>query len=502
MFHDGFPDSAGEGTGNHTEPTGDDSPPAFTGREPGTADLLASLTAAVDALRLVDGALPAFDDRGLTELMALADQVAASASAARVASTAEAVWRNLPHQDGRRTPAWVRDHAPHTRQAGAHALARLAQDAAHAARASRPGDGSAGPPPEGEPPRSAVTAGQDPESPLGIVWKEVVAGRVGVPLAWSVLRQIHRVAPHLEPESVPLVTESMIEVGVEHGPTMVEALRARLVAEHGRPGDLDELHEKLATSAFLSQPQPSSVDLTDYALALSPTQVAILEAAIDALAAPRINAETGETDLRGAGQRRAEALIEVCAQAIARGGQVSDGSDSTSLPTATVTVTVPLEDLETRLGCGEVGGSRAFGTLLPPDQIRQLACDAQLIPAVLGSAGEIIDWGRAVRLFSKVQRRVIWHRDRHCTYPGCTAPPSWSRVHHIRHWLDDGPSDVTNGTLLCQYHHTIVHQRRLWAVVLDEPDVHRRSVIWDLRPGSYDVAIADPGSGPSLPRAG
>jgi hypothetical protein len=63
-------------------------------------------------------------------------------------------------------------------------------------------------------------------------------------------------------------------------------------------------------------------------------------------------------------------------------------------------------------------GSTATGTILSPQVLRRLACDADLIPHVLGSAGEDLDLGRVVRLFTRAQRRRLLRRDRGCTYPG------------------------------------------------------------------------------------
>ena len=54
------------------------------------------------------------------------------------------------------------------------------------------------------------------------------------------------------------------------------------------------------------------------------------------------------------------------------------------------------------------------------------------------------------------------------------------------HWIDGGFSDIDNAALLCQYHHTFVHTRRLWAHVRSTPDELGRYVRWDLSPGSYD----------------
>ena len=59
-------------------------------------------------------------------------------------------------------------------------------------------------------------------------------------------------------------------------------------------------------------------------------------------------------------------------------------------------------------------------------------------------------------------------------------------MHHVKHWLDGGLSDLDNAALLCQRHHTYVHDNRLAAEVRHVPDESGRHVVWDIRPGSYD----------------
>jgi HNH endonuclease len=108
------------------------------------------------------------------------------------------------------------------------------------------------------------------------------------------------------------------------------------------------------------------------------------------------------------------------------------------------------------------------------------------VPHVLGTAGETLDLGRVVRLFTRAQRRVLLRRDRGCTYPGCGAPAAWTQAHHVVHWLDGGASDIDNAALLCQRHHTVVHDRRYIAHVRDTPDEQGRFVVWDRTHGSYD----------------
>ena len=43
----------------------------------------------------------------------------------------------------------------------------------------------------------------------------------------------------------------------------------------------------------------------------------------------------------------------------------------------------------------------------------------------------------------------------------------WVRTfgHHVKHWIDGGSTRLLNLALLCQYHHTWVHQRDLTATV-------------------------------------
>ena len=57
-----------------------------------------------------------------------------------------------------------------------------------------------------------------------------------------------------------------------------------------------------------------------------------------------------------------------------------------------------------------------------PETLRRIGCDASLIPAVLGGDGEILDWGRERRLFTRGQTRRLWLRD-----------GFWERVHREFH---------------------------------------------------------------------
>ena len=97
--------------------------------------------------------------------------------------------------------------------------------------------------------------------------------------------------------------------------------------------------------------------------------------------------------------------------------------------------------------------------------MRKLACEAGIIPAILGADGELLDLGRAARYFTPGQKRALYLRDGGCTYPGCTMPAHWSDAHHLQYWSLGGASDLDNAALLCERHHTKVHTHDLTATI-------------------------------------
>lgn len=452
------------------------------------AQLRASLSGARDVLdggstsgAVLADAMARMSGVELGELMTLLDDVRARAGAAQVRVTAEAAHRgdfSVARRGVGSLHGWVREHAPSLRQAGAGQLAALAQDVA----GSVPGGlwSTHGP---------DTGAYADRSRPEGIVWARVVTGEVAPALALTALREVARMTELLVPEAVPTVATAILDHGVQWGAADARRIRTRLLAAHGRAGQLDDKHRRLRSGAFLSSPQVADGDLTEYRMAMTPEQAASLEAAIGPLSRPAPNDETGQRDLRPAGQRRVEALAAVCGRtARADADAATPGGAATTLH-----VTMGLDDLRAAssgspTGSGQVMVSRAHRAILAPATVRRLACDADLIPVVLGSDGEVLDLGRAVRLFTRAQRRALWHRDRGCSFPGCDVPSGWTEAHHLVHWADGGTSDLDNAALLCQRHHTLVHDRRLIASVT-APDEHGRAVAWDLTPGSYDRAL-------------
>ena len=106
---------------------------------------------------------------------------------------------------------------------------------------------------------------------------------------------------------------------------------------------------------------------------------------------------------------------------------------------------------------GHLLSQAAYTGPVSPAMIRQLACDSDLIPIVLGGKGEVLDVGRSQRLFTRKLRRAITARDGGCAAPDCSIYAPWCEAHHIQHWEHGGPTSVANGVLLCSHHHHAVH---------------------------------------------
>ena len=105
------------------------------------------------------------------------------------------------------------------------------------------------------------------------------------------------------------------------------------------------------------------------------------------------------------------------------------------------------------------------GAPLSVAAVRQLACDAHIVPVVMNGTSQVLDLGRCRRPFNRAQRRAAALRDRGCVAPGCDQPPAACHLHHAHWWSRGGPTDLDNAALLCGYHHRMVH-RQDWAITL------------------------------------
>jgi hypothetical protein len=283
----------------------------------------------------------------------------------------------------------------------------------------------------------------------------VSGGTVTVRKAMTALRQLtqveHSLADGKREEALASLT-LMAQTGYDRH---VIAIGRHLMSLVGSDRSL-ERHETALRSLASLKLCPLANGMVAISGQLDPEAGGVLSAALDPLSAPNPSEVNGRRDPRPPDRRRAEALVELCRRAAAA------GSNAPTTSKAQIVVTI---DFDRLAGAVRGAGTTLAGQVLSPQTVRKLACDASIIPMVLGSEGQPLDVGRAKRLVTPALLAALWARDKGCTYPGCGRPPQWSDAHHVRHWADGGTTSLLNLALLCGYHHTWVHQRDLTATV-------------------------------------
>jgi hypothetical protein len=116
-----------------------------------------------------------------------------------------------------------------------------------------------------------------------------------------------------------------------------------------------------------------------------------------------------------------------------------------------IVVTIDEDKLRSKVAAGTL----ATGERLSAGDLRRLAANHGIIPAVLGTDSVPIDLGRSQRLFSKEQRDALAVMDGGCTAPGCDRPPSWCEVQHTKPWKSGGNTDLKHATLHCNACHHV-----------------------------------------------
>ncbi|OLT16290.1 hypothetical protein BJF80_06800 [Serinicoccus sp. CUA-874] len=414
------------------------------GHAEGTSALLAGLADSLDrsATALASPAL--LQESELGDVLGALDRVAARTHALLVAVAREGLARGLHQEAGFSDVDWVRLVCPGL-------ASRTAIEVAMVARAAQ----------------------QRVHAPLA---DAVQDGSVPVHRAAQVLRALTRIRPALgeaeyaqatdlltaaaareefDDKDLGRITSKLVatclsekeqiaraqakhELRDVHESSLADGSLRRFVLTVGSDADYE------AIKAVLMSPLAAPVPAKD------PGQCGVTGVAEGGVVDPAGGGATlAELDLRTAGQRRYDAFMAV----FRRGVAGTQGQPTT--PKAQVMVTIGLQELRGALA-GD--GRTVHEGTVPAHEVRQLACEADIIPVVLGEAGQILDLGRAKRLVTPGQRRALAHRDGGCTFPGCHVPATWCDAHHVVHWARGGRSDLGNYALLCPRHHTWVHQ--------------------------------------------
>jgi hypothetical protein len=175
--------------------------------------------------------------------------------------------------------------------------------------------------------------------------------------------------------------------------------------------------------------------------------------------APVLPANDGEAQE----EARADAMVEMArAYLRLRPRTLGSGYDLVMITTQ--------ERLEA--GANEVGAVMRDGTPLPLEVARMLACDSARVNVTADRTGALLDVGRSTRTIPPAIARALWLRDGGCRVPGC-GRRRHLQAHHIIHWVDGGPTCLSNLLLVCSRHHKAIHEGRISVEIRDGKLVFR-----------------------------
>ncbi len=179
---------------------------------------------------------------------------------------------------------------------------------------------------------------------------------------------------------------------------------------------------------------------------------------------PRILTDVEKAmDPRTRPQKLLDTLVTGCSLALQTDGLPQAGGHRPQ-----IMATIDYKELFEKLQTGRASGRLTFTGAINAQSIRALACDANIIPVVLGGRGEILNYGRRRRYHSRAQRRAITARDKGCIRPGCTMPAAWCEVHHVDFWENYGGTDVNAGVLTCSFDHHMIHAGEAKIVLINK----------------------------------
>jgi hypothetical protein len=131
---------------------------------------------------------------------------------------------------------------------------------------------------------------------------------------------------------------------------------------------------------------------------------------------------------------------------------------------ATICVTIDHRRLLEETGAATLSS----GTALSAAQTRRLACNAGVLPMILGGESKVLDLGRARRFHSRSQRIAIGTVQHGCIWPGCDRPPQQCEIHHPKAWSEGGHTNL-DAAMVCSRHHHLAHQE--WDITIADDHI-------------------------------
>jgi hypothetical protein len=297
-------------------------------------------------------------------------------------------------------------------------------------------------------PRRALT-GEALEPIFPVAAAAVAAGEISPGHVAVVVDCVERVPGDIAVEACPVAERMLVEAARHEHPRQLAKTAALLLARLNPDGLPPVDDERRAGFTLRKHPDGSSTPAGQWSAEVT----TLWETLLDALAAPA-PAVDGLADERSPAKRRHDAMGEAARRLLTSGEMAPAGG----MP-VTVLATAAIADLQAGTGVARTG----HGDHISIATLLAMSSDAQILPVICDQAGGVLAYGRGRRLASTGQRLALAARDGGCSFPGCDRPAAWTEVHHIRAWIDGGPTDLHNMCLLCRFHHR-EFQKRGWEI--------------------------------------
>jgi len=282
----------------------------------------------------------------------------------------------------------------------------------------------------------------------------------------------------------------LVQVAAGRDPAQLAVWVRHLIATHCEPALEDD--ERAAHDARYLQTRREDDGSVRGRFLLPGADAETLLTALEPLAR-----RAGDSDLRSAGQRRADALVELADQVLRHGDLPEHGGQrpqlSYLLPAGWAARQADRAHCPTCARCPQHRPAGFADTVLASQpgtagvpaehacaaaawtgpqtrtRIETMLCEARISRVLLDSVGQVRRLETLTDTVTAAQRRALAARDLGCAARGCTRPPAGCDAHHLIPLADGGTTALANLVLLCRRHHVLWHLGQLRLVDLHVP---------------------------------
>jgi len=333
--------------------------------------------------------------------------------------------------------------------------------------------------------------------------------------------KVQQLTDRVDLEQIKAYDDILADLCAAAGPAEAQKACERIAAHHDPDGaDPDPAADFERRDLSVSR----SGSMTYVKARLDAEGGAAFQAVLDAVMRP-----PAKDDPRSAGQRRADAMIDLCRATLAGGtlstvqgvrpqigllitpeqlaGLTTGPTTGAAFGAAVAAATDPLArvagplaraaDPLTAAGVPDVDKPwLSWVGQIPNATARRLACDAEFFRIVLDPRNGLpLDVGGAYRIVPPWIRKAVLARDRTCRWPGCDAPHAWLDIHHTMPWEDYHRTQVDELLALCRFHHVRVHECG-WTADFDVTTGQVNVTRPDGRP--YELGPSQPWTAPNV----